>query len=123
MKTLNAEELKAVALDILDRYPKAEKVSVTSDGMAFITDESENAVKTYAARNPFGKELDITKFSRTQLCGSKDADGVKYPTAADALKAIEVATTVEEIEAVKEAGKKWKTVVAAADEKIVTLKA
>lgn len=67
MKTLNKEELMAVAADIFGRYPKAEKVAVTSDGMAFITDEGENAVQNHSKRNTSGKELKITPFTRGEV--------------------------------------------------------
>lgn len=67
MKTLNKEELKAVAADIFGRYPKAEKVAVTSDGMAFITDEGENAVLNHSKRNATGKELKIERFTRDDV--------------------------------------------------------
>lgn len=88
MKTLNKEELKAVATDIFGRYPKAEKVAVTSDGMAFITDEGENAVQNHSKRNTSGKELKITQFTRDEVAkkpeaGSKKAEGKKTDAKAD----------------------------------------
>ena len=72
MKTLNKEELKAVASDIFGRYPKAEKVAVTSDGMAFITDEGENAVLNHSKRNISGKELAIARFTRDEVEGKSE---------------------------------------------------
>jgi hypothetical protein len=74
MKTLNKEELKTVAADVFGRYPKAEKVAVTSDGMAFITDEGENAVLNHSRRNTSGKELKINSYTRDEVI-EKMAEG------------------------------------------------
>jgi hypothetical protein len=72
MKTLNKEELKAVAADIFGRYTKAEKVAVTSDGMSFITDEGDNAVLNHSKRNVSGKELAISRFTRDEVEGKTE---------------------------------------------------
>ena len=77
MKTLNKEEKKAVAADIFKCYPNAQKVAVTSDGMAFITDESENAVLNHSKNNRHGKELEVERFTRDQAAGSKEHGAVK----------------------------------------------
>ncbi|HBL74242.1 MAG: hypothetical protein A2W90_17980 [Bacteroidetes bacterium GWF2_42_66] len=71
MNTLNKEENKAVAADIFKRYPNAKKVAVTSDGMAFITDESENAVLNHSKNNRHKKELEITRFTRDGVEGKR----------------------------------------------------
>lgn len=75
MKTLNKEELKAVAADIFGRYNKAEKVAVTSDGMAFITDESDNAVLNHSKHNVSGKELKIERFTRDEVVTLRQSQG------------------------------------------------
>lgn len=77
MKTLNKEELKAVAADVFGRYNKAEKVAVTSDGMAFITDEGDNAVLNHSKRNASGKELKIERFTRDDASTSSAIGGKK----------------------------------------------
>ena len=79
MKILNKEEIKAIAADVFGRYTKAEKVAVTSDGMAFITDESENAVSNHSKRNPSGKELKITTFTRDEVSETKVKKGKAEP--------------------------------------------
>jgi hypothetical protein len=120
MRTLNKEELKAIADDIFDRYPKAQKVAVTSDGMAFIVDDSDLAVKNHAARNVYKKELEITTFRREE----KDSDVLYFASADKALAAVDSASdaaSLEAIRAVVESGKKWKTVLAAIEEKLQTL--
>jgi len=88
MKILNKDELKAVAVDVLGRYPKAEKVAITSDGMAFITDEGDNAVLNHSTRNTSGKELKITRFTRDEVAkkpeaGSQKNEGKKTDTKVD----------------------------------------
>ena len=120
MKTLNKEELKAVAIDVFGRYPKAQKVAVTSDGTAFITDESENAVLNHSKRNSSGKELDISRFTRDQLEVKKITKSVK-----DLVSEIEASTdvtVVESILAAESEGQKRKGVIEAAEKKIKELK-
>lgn len=122
MKVLNNEEIKALAVDIFNRYPKANKVAVTSDGQVFITDESDNAAKNHAARNRYGKELHISDFTR----GGLESKQVTSLTAEDLIGQIKEATTVEAVESIRlveESGKKRTTVLAAADTKIKELKA
>ncbi|MDA3852678.1 MAG: hypothetical protein PF444_00315, partial [Bacteroidales bacterium] len=89
----NKDELKAIAADVFSRYNKAKKVSVTSDGMAFITDESDLAVKNHSKKNRTGKELSITPFLRDE----KDAS--KPKTAEELIKIIEAETDVKAVEA------------------------
>lgn len=74
---LNQEEQKAVAADIFDRYPKAEKVSVASDGQAFITDEGDLAAKNHARNNRYGKELELTPFTRDSISDSNEEETAK----------------------------------------------
>jgi len=118
MKTKNAEEIKAIAADIFSRYPKANKVAVTDDGTAFITDESDIAVKNHAKKNPSGKELGITNFLR------EDAKEENGETAATLIDKIKAAKTAEEVEAIKtaEASAKNRTsVIKAAEARIKEL--
>jgi len=120
MKTLNKEELKAVASDIFGRYPKAEKVAVTSDGMAFITDEGENAVKNHSKRNTSGKELAIARFTRDEIESASKDKSIK-----ELIAEIESATDVMVVDALlnaENAGKKRKSVIDAADKKLKELK-
>jgi hypothetical protein len=67
---VSKDDQKAVATDIFKHYPKSQKVSVASDGQAFITDEGEGAAKNHAKNNRYGKELDLTPFTR---------DGINAP--------------------------------------------
>lgn len=120
MTILNKGELKAIAADIFGRYPKANKVSVTDDGMAFITDESDLAVKNHALKNPSGKELGITTFKRDELDAANDNK------AESLIKRIGEASTADEVNAIREAeakGKNRPSVIAAADKRIDELKA
>lgn len=123
MKVLNKEEIKAVALDVFRRYPKAKKVSVTSDGTAFITDEGDNAVKNHAVKNAYGKELQITPFVRDDFEAPKAAADEDL---ASTYKAIKEATAVEVVEAILNAevsGKNRPAVIKAAKGRIEKLKA
>ncbi len=120
MKTKNKEELKAIAADVFKRYPKAQKVAVTSDGMAFITDENELSVKNHAVNNRYEKELSITHFKRDEMEG---ADAPK--TANELIDEINAAKEVEVVEAILKSevgGKNRKTVVEAANAKLEALK-
>ncbi len=100
MKTKNENERKAIAADIFERYPKAKKVAVTSDGMAFITDENEIAVKNHSKNNRYGKELSISHFKRDEM---EDEQEDKPKTA-------------------EQAGKARKTVIEAAEKRMNELK-
>lgn len=124
MKTLSHDELKARAADVFKRYIKAQKVAVTSDGMAFITDEGENAVINHSKKNRYGKELKITKFTRDDMEGS--AFNFTEKTAKVVLEEIEAATEAGVVEAIlnlENLGKKRKTVIEAAEKKLNELKA
>ena len=121
LKILNKEELKALDADIFTRYPKAQKVSVTSDGTVFITDESDNAVKNHSKNNRYKKELEITPFTRDGLEGTNTSN-----RAEDIIAAITASQSVDEVEALKAAevaGKNRKSVVQAADARVNELKA
>ena len=124
MKTYNSEEQKAVAADIFGRYPKANKVAVTSDGTGFIVDEGENAVKNHAKNNTYKKELSIAYFTRDEIDAVTPAKGAS--TAEALIAAISQAESAEAVEAIKaseEAGKKRASVINAAVAKLTELNA
>lgn len=65
-----------MAVDVFNRYPKAQKVSVTSDGQAFITDLGENAAKNHATKNRYGKELQVFSFTREGVTRAEKKEAV-----------------------------------------------
>jgi len=67
LNIVSKDDQKAIALDILKRYPKAQKVSVASDGQAFITDDGDAAAKNHSKVNIYGKELELAPFTRDGL--------------------------------------------------------
>jgi hypothetical protein len=75
MKTLDSEGKKAVAKDIFDRYPNSKKVAVTSDGEAFVVDESDLHARHHAKHNRHNKELSIETFTRDDIQVSVDVEG------------------------------------------------
>lgn len=122
MITYNLEELKTIAKGIYSRYPKALKVAITSDGMAFITDEGDIAVKSHAANNVYRKELKIFSFDREEF---EKVEELLPGRAEDVIVLIHSATTAEEVESIKEketAGRNRKTVIAAATDKLNSFK-
>lgn len=124
MKTLNAEGLKDVAADVFQRYPKANKVAVTVDGMAFITDEGDLAVKNHSKKNRYGKELQITSYTRDQFSKEKKKEGETTLTAEKLIEKINACTAADEVEELKKAevaGKNRVTVINAAAAKIAEL--
>ena len=54
-------DLKTIATDVFKRFPNEDKVFVTSDGQAFL---SESHAKNHAANNRTGKELKLETFLR-----------------------------------------------------------
>ena len=122
MKTLSQEELKTKAADVFKHYRKAQKVAVTSDGMVFITDNSENAVVNHSKRNRYGRELKIVHFTRDDIEGS----GAPEKTAKELIAEIETATdrlVVVEIYEAEKNGKARKSVLEAAEKRFKELKA
>jgi hypothetical protein len=78
MKVLNISEKKEVAIQVFERYPRANKVGVTCDGEAFITDENSHSAETHAKNNRFGKELKVHEFTREELEGDEgDLDAAR----------------------------------------------
>lgn len=127
MKTKNKEELREIAKGIFTRYPKAQKVACTSDGMAFIVDEGEHAVKNHARKNRYSKELSIHTFLRDEVVAAKPKNsgsesGDKY--ANDLIAEIEAAKDAEAVNVILEAenkGKKRTTVIEVAEAKLKSL--
>ena len=113
---LDKDAQKAVAVDIFKRYPKAQNVSVASDGQAFITDESDSAAKNHAKVNRYGKKLSLTPFTRDEL----DEKQPVQKTALEVIALIEAAKTGEEVATIAE-GDTRKTVLAAVAKKLETL--
>ncbi|MBN1987822.1 MAG: hypothetical protein JW783_00310 [Bacteroidales bacterium] len=120
MNTLNKDAIEAVAKDVFNRYPKAQKVAVTSDGMAFIVDNGDNAVKNHATKNRSGKELKIYNFTRDEVKQPKSSD-----RAEDLIALIGSCNTVSEVESIKAkeaSGKNRSTVIQAAEARVNELK-
>lgn len=123
MKTKNKQELQVIAGQVFARYKTAKKVALTSDGMAFIVDESENAVKNHSKNNRYKKELTITYFTRDEIEGETTNVGTK--TAEELINEIGAAETADAVNAILEAetkGKKRKTVLEAGVKRIEELK-
>lgn len=123
MKTLSQEELKQKAAEVFKGYRRAQKVAVTSDGMAFITDNGKNAVLNHSKKNSYGKELKISEYTRDEIEGSES--GTKEKTAKVVLEEIEAATEPAVVEAIlklESSGQKRKTVLKAAEKKLNELK-
>jgi len=96
LNVLGKDEQKAIALDIFKNYPKAQKVSVASDGQAFITDEGEGAAKNHAKNNRYQKVLELTPFKRDSFleeiaasAGTEEADPLKKDDDTDLTKKVE----------------------------------
>lgn len=121
---LSKEDQITVAKDVLKLYPKANKLIVASDGQCFIADESDNAAKNHARNNVYGKELNLTTFTRDELEAKQPE--AKQPeaqkTAKEVIALIEAAVTVEAVELLV-AGDERKTVKDAAVKRIETIKA
>lgn len=125
MKILSKEEMKAVAADIFNRNNKCQKVAVTSDGMAFIIDESENAVLNHAKNNRHKKELEIIRFTRNGIVAGSGLRVTGKKTVKELVAEIETETKVVAIEAILAAeneGEKRKGVIDAAEKRIKELK-
>ena len=127
LKTKNKEEVKEIAKGIFERYPRANSVAVTSDGTAFITDESDIAVRSHSTKNRYGKKLAITEFLREEFDKPKKSESDKPKTAKDLIAEINAdGATVESVAAIiaaEKAGEQRKTVLEAANAKLETLKA
>lgn len=123
MKTLSQDELKAKAAEVFKGYKRAQKVAVTSDGMAFIIDDGTNAVINHSKKNRYGKELKITEFTRDDIEGSDSGSTDK--TSKAWIAEIEATTDVAFLESLiadEKKGKNRKTVIEAAEKKLNELK-
>lgn len=126
MKIKSKEECKAIAQDIFNRYPKAQKLMVSSDGQAFIVDNGDAAAKNHSRNNRSGKELELHVFIRDNVEVAKK-DKVEYAETAKNLiaqiKAAETTEIVQDILAAETAtGAPRATVVKEAEAKLETLK-
>ena len=111
-------DLKTIAKDVFTRFPKEDKVFVTSDGQAFL---NEAHAKNHAAKNRTGKELKVETFLREEVM---NPDSNTPKTADELIIVINTATEVETVRAILEAenaGKKRTTVIAAAEKRISEL--
>lgn len=112
--------MKTVAVEVFERYKEAQKVSVASDGQAFIVDNGDAAAKNHAKNNAHGKELTLKTFMRDEILVAKKDVKATSPKAADVIAAIEKAETVEAVNALLGDDKR-KTVEAAAAKRIEEL--
>lgn len=109
-------DLKTIAKGVFDRFPKEDKVFVTSDGQAFF---DEVHAKNHAIKNHTGKELKLETFLREDK-----SNGDAPKTAAELILLINSATeieTVQEILNAENAGSKRKSVIDAVEKKITEL--
>ncbi len=120
MKTKSKEELKQIAREVFTKFPKANNLACTADGMAFITDESSHNVKNHSVKNKYGKVLTITNYTRDETMTE-----IKISKAEELIAEIEAATeavVVEKILADENSGKKRSTVIKAGEAKLAILK-
>lgn len=115
------QEQKAIAADIFKRYPKAKSVSVTSDGMAFITDEGDNAVKNHARNNRYKRKLSITPFTRDDLVNDESGKAKTVKELLTEIESANVAGVVSDILETELNGEKRKTVLEAAAKRLSEL--
>lgn len=121
MKTYDNTELKEIAIDIFNRYPKSQKISVTSDGQAFITDEGDNSVKNHSVKNGTGKVLAIVEFTREE-CIKVEATKQTVKEITEVL----ATATIDEANAIKEAeakGENRSTVIKACEKRVKNIEA
>lgn len=127
MKTYDKEQLKEIAVDVFNRYPKAQKLAITVDGQAFIVDESEMSAKNHSINNRHKKELEIVRFTRDEVIKVESEDKTEAPkqTAKVLIETITRAETVEAVEALLDAeiaGEKRVSVLTACEKRIADLK-
>jgi len=127
MKTYDKEQLKEIAVDVFNRYPKAQKLAITVDGQAFIVDESEMSAKNHSINNRHKKELEIVRFTRDEVIKVESEDKTEAPkqTAKQLIEIITGAETVEAVEALRDAeiaGEKRVSVLTACEKRIADLK-
>lgn len=114
--------MKAVAVEVFERYKDVQKVSVASDGQAFIVDNGDAAAKNHAKNNAYGKELSVVTFLRDEVVQEKkQTPKADKKTAAELIAEIEKAETEEAVNTVLGKDKRA-TVLAAAEKRIAELK-
>lgn len=67
MKHYTREQLQKIAADVFGRYPKAQTVACTEDGVPFITDDTERYVKEHARSGKYAGGLKIERFRRCDM--------------------------------------------------------
>jgi hypothetical protein len=115
------KESKVVAYNIFKRFPKENKVFVTSDGQAFL---NEMHAKNHAIQNRTGKELKIETFLREEANGNSDGGNTTRKKAAELISEIKALTEMEALQAIldrENAGEKRKSIIEAAEKKITEL--
>lgn len=130
LKIKNKEQLLDIAKGIFKSNKKVQKVAVTTDGMPFIIDQSEGAVKNHANNNRYKKELTIHRFIRDEVMSK----GIDYqatskastdgPTAKELivqLKDCDLLTATAILNAEKERESTRSTVIKAAEERVSEL--
>lgn len=113
------DKLKITAGDVFRRFPKENKVFVTSDGQAFF---DETHAKNHATNNRRGNVLKIETFLRSEII--VDAVKIEKMSAKDMLAQIAAAESVEAVTALSEAekaGENRKSVIEASEKKIADL--
>lgn len=70
-----AKDVKKIAADVFKRFPDSSKCFITSDGGAFL---NENSAKLHANKNASGKKLTVTTFSNPNeaTADNGEAEGV-----------------------------------------------
>jgi len=122
LKTYTPDELKERAKVVFEKYPKAQKISATSDGECFITDDGDHHVKNYSVKNCYGKELKISTFTRDEI----EAESGSVKTAKELIEVIKAAEIIEAVQAIideETAGAARKSVLEAGAKRIETLNA
>lgn len=118
MKQIGKDKMQEIAKEVFERFPKAQKVAVVSDGQAFIIDNGDAAAKNHAKNNIYGKELSVATFLRDDVQEKKQTPKADKKTAAELIAEVEKAETVEAVKAIL--GKDKRATVIAASEKRIT---
>ncbi len=115
MKQIGKEKMQEIAKEVFERFPKAKKVAVVSDGQAFIIDDGDAAAKNHANNNIYGKELSLGTFLRDDVMTKESKKHEK--TAGELVDEIEKATTIEAVKDIL-GDSEYKTVQKAAKKRI-----
>lgn len=88
MKHYTREHLQKIAADVFGRYPKAQTVACTEDGVPFITDDTERYVKEHARSGKYAGGLKIERFRRCDMPAQENGTtSVKKATGSKSAKA------------------------------------